>query len=67
MKVKLSQITIDVSKIKQLHNNQKRLQAGTKTIRPHYCIEFIDDTFITIDKREYKLLKGILENEKTKM
>lgn len=63
MKVRLSQITIDTSKIKTIHNKYKRLQAGTKTIRPHYCIEFINGKFLEINKKEYKMLKGILKDE----
>lgn len=60
MKVKLTQITIDISKIKRLHNNRKRLQAGTKTIKSHYCIEFIDGNYMVINKQEYKMLSKIL-------
>lgn len=67
MKVRLSQITIDSSKIKAIHNKYKKLQAGTKTVRPHYCIEFIDGIFMEITKQEYKKLKGILKNEEDKM
>ncbi len=63
MKVRLSQITIDTSKIKAIYNKYKKLQAGTKTIRPHYCIEFIDGNFMEINKQEFKMLEGILKNE----
>lgn len=64
MKVKLSQITLDISKIKQLHNKYKKLHSGlNKTTRPHYSVEFHDGTFTEITKQEYKLLKGILDNE----
>lgn len=61
MKVRLSQITIDTSNIKQIYNKYKKLQAGTKTIRPHYCIEFTNGNFMEIDKKEYKMLKGLLK------
>lgn len=63
MKVRLSKITIDTSKIKAIHNKYKRLQAGTKTIRSHYCIEFNDGNFMEINKQEYKMLEGILKND----
>lgn len=67
MKVKLSQITLDISKIKQLHNKYKKLHSSlNKTIKPHYSVELNDGTFIEITKHEYKLLKGMLGNE-TKM
>ena len=64
MKVRLSQITIDIINIKTIHNKYKKLQAGTKTIRPHYCIEFIDGNFMEITKQEYKKLKQLLEKVK---
>ena len=67
MKVRLSQITIDTTTIKTIYNKYKKLQAGTKIVRPHYCIEFIDNNFMEITKQEYKILKGILKNEKDKM
>ncbi len=59
MKIKLSDITIDTSNIKELHNKNKKLHEGlNKTIRPHYSIEFINGTFLPINKQEYKLLKS---------
>lgn len=62
MKIKLSQITIDISRIKQLHNKPKKLYAGMgKDIRPNYCIEFKDGTFTEITKQEYKMLDNILQ------
>lgn len=64
MKIRLSKITIDTSKIKTIHNKYKKLMAGTKTIRPHYCIEFDNGNFMEINKSEYKTLKGILESER---
>lgn len=67
MKIKLSQITIDTTTIKSIYNKYKKLQAGTKTVRPHYCIEFNNGNFMEITKQEYKTLKGILKNEKGKM
>lgn len=61
-KIKLTQSTINISKIKAIYNKPKKLLSGfNKTIRPHYCIEFIDGTFMTINKQEYKLLDSILE------
>lgn len=63
MKVKLALITIDSKNVKQIYNNYKKLQAGTKTIRPHYCLEYNDGRFIVINKKEYKLLKGMINND----
>ena len=59
MKVRLSQITIDTTTIKAIHNKYKKLQAGTKTVRPHYCIEFIDNNFMKITKQLKILLKDM--------
>lgn len=65
MKIKLSDITIDTSNIKELHNKNKKLHSGlNKTIKPHYSIEFINDTFLPINKQEYKLLKSRIGSDK---
>lgn len=64
MKIKLSDITINTSNIKQLHNKDKKLHSGlNKTIKPHYSIEFINGTFLQINKQEYKIIKNKIEKE----
>lgn len=61
MKVRLSQITIDTDNIKAIHNKYKKLQAGTKTVRPRYCIEFNNGNFMEITKQEYKTLEKLIK------
>ena len=65
-KIKLKNgVIINISNIKQLHKKPKKLYCGFgKTIKTHYCIEFNDGNFIEIDKKEYKMLKGILKKVK---
>ena len=58
MKIKLTDCVVDTKKIKQLRNKPIKLLRGlNKKIKPHYTIEFIDNTFKVITKQEYKLLK----------
>ena len=62
MKVKLSNITINTSIIKELHNKKQRLHSGlNKTIKPKYSIEFVNGTFLPINKQEYKIVKKVLD------
>lgn len=63
-KIRLSKITIDISKIKSLNNKKRKLvDKYNKEIKPHYFIEFIDGTCLEITKQEYKLLRGVINNE----
>ena len=64
MRIRLSQVTVETSQIKQLHNKWKKLRAGNKDIKLHYSIEFTDESFMEITKQEYKMLKNILDKEK---
>lgn len=66
MKVKLSDITIDTSKIKKLHNTPRKLYEINirKAKKYKYYIELENNDCIPINKQEYKLLKNKIGSEK---
>lgn len=68
MKIKLSNnLIINTKDIKSLRDKPMRLYVSFgKEIKVDYSIEHLDGTFTEINKKEYKLLKGMLGNE-TKM
>lgn len=65
MKIKLSQLTVDTSKIKKLHNCPRKLyDINVKKSKVYnYYIELEDNNCIPINKQEYKLIKNIISKE----
>lgn len=66
MKIKLSKITIDTNKIKELHRTPKRLYDlnVNKSIKVKYSVEYYNGDFIPINKQEYKKIKNIIGSDK---
>ena len=63
MKIKLrNNFIVNTDEIKFLRNKPMRLYVSFgKEKRADYTIEWLDDTFTEITKKEYKLLLNILE------